>query len=214
MDTLEPLPPGQVKAARIAVTAVFFIHGAALSGIASFLPVIKDRLHLSDSGIGSSIMFSPLGAVVALPLLGKLFAKFGTRRVLTWTIVGLCLSIPLVVSAQTHWLLKLALLVCGALGASSDAAMNSVAVAVQRLYPKPFMSSSHGFWSLGGFAGAGLVALTRNFGVEPAAHVSVVTALLFAGLWLAESRLLPHENTSSEESPSMALPRGPLVFIG
>lgn len=214
-DAQENLPWNRLRAARIAVATVFFVHGAALAGFASFLPVIKERLHLSASGVGNSILFSPLGAVLALPFLSKLFTRFGTRRVLAWTGAGLCLAIPFAIDAQSPWALRLSLLCTGALAAALDAAMNAEAVQVQKRYPTPMMSSSHGCWSLGGFVGGGFVALTRGFQVEPVVHAAVVSAILLIVLWFAESRLLPHVlETATEEAPSIVLPKGILIPIG
>jgi predicted MFS family arabinose efflux permease len=55
----------------------------------------------------------------------------------------------------------------GAIGAM-DVAMNSNAVAVERHLGRAVMSSSHGFWSLGGFAGGGLGGtLIQAYGYLP-----------------------------------------------
>lgn len=199
----------------MAVAVVFFVHGATLAGFASFLPVIKERLHLSATEVGNSIIFSPLGAVLMLPLLGKSFTRYGTRRVLALTGAGLCLAMPFAIGAPNVWFLKGALLVCGAMAAALDAAMNAEAVQVQNRYPTPMMSSSHGCWSLGGFVGGGFVALTRKVDLDPVIHAVIVTAILLIVLWFAESRLLPHSlETPTEDAPMIVLPKGPLILIG
>lgn len=209
------LPGPKIRGARVAVAVVFFVHGLALAGFASFLPVIKERLHLTASGLGTSIIFSPLGAVLALPLLGGLFVKYGTRRVLAWSGTGLFFLMPVEIASPNHWILKGSLLCTGSLAAALDAAMNAEAVEVQKRYPTPILSSSHGCWSLGGFVGGGLVALTRQFGLSPTVHATAVSAVLLVCLWSAERNLLPHSlEENGEGAPALALPRGPLILIG
>ena len=186
----------------------------ALAGFAAFLPVIKERLHLSASEVGDSILFSPLGAVLALPFLGKLIARFSSRRVLGWAGTGLCIAMPFVISAPTPWTLRLLLICSGAFVASLDAAMNSEIVEVQKLYPTPIVSSAHGCWSLGGFVGGALVAATRKFDVSPTVHAVAASSVMLVALWIAESRMLPHADAVIDDSPAFALPRGPLILIG
>ena len=112
-------------------------------------------------------------------------------------------------------MLKGALFVSGSMAAALDAAMNAEAVEVQKSYPTPMMSSSHGCWSLGGFVGGGLVALSRMFQLSPLIHAIMVSGFLLVVLWLAESRLLPHTlEDEAEGAPALALPVGPLVAIG
>ena len=48
---------------------------------------------------------------------------------------------------------------------SMDVAMNANAVVVEQKLSRAVMSSSHGFWSLGGFAGGGLGGIfIQNYG--------------------------------------------------
>lgn len=194
---------------------MFFVQGMLLAGFAAFLPVVQHRLSLSASQLGGSILFSPLGAVLALPVVGKMFARFGTRRVLASSGIGLCLAMPFAIGAESLWGLRVALLFMGGIAAALDSAMNAEAVEIQRQYPTPMLSSSHGCWSLGGFLGGGLVALTRGFQLDPLFHAVGVSVLMLGVLWLAERRLLPHTlEEASEDAPAIVLPRGILIPIG
>ena len=64
---------------------------------------------------------------------------------------------------------------------SMDVAMNANAVVVEKKLSRAVMSSSHGFWSLGGFAGGGLGGIViQNYGHLP--HAVLVTVIALAAI--------------------------------
>ena len=86
---------------------------------------------------------------------GHLIARHGsewTIRLFAWTgvfgllLVALAPNVP--VAAVTLYLF-------GGMIGGMDVAMNTNAVTVEKKLSRAIMSSSHGFWSLGGFAGGG-----------------------------------------------------------
>ena len=73
-----------------------------------------------------------------------------------------------------------------------DVAMNANAVAVEQKLSRAIMSSSHGFWSLGGFAGGGLGGFAiQNYG--HLAHAAVVTVLALAAIAVAIAYLVAED---------------------
>ncbi|TIT42667.1 MAG: MFS transporter, partial [Mesorhizobium sp.] len=93
-----------------------------------------------------------------------------------------------------------------------DVAMNANAVVVERRLGRAIMSSSHGFWSLGGFAGGAL----GGFAIQTyghLAHASVVTALAFAAIAAAVPHIVAENRPQATEHHKFALPANPLVYL-
>ena len=105
------------------------------------------------------------------------------------------------------------LFVFGASNGAMDVSMNAHGVAVERELRKPVMSSLHGGWSLGGFAGAGVVAVTAAAGVDPRLESLLIgVALWLAALWI--TRRLGSASTHSEAGGRFALPSRAVLLIG
>src|SRR5690606_40502549 len=93
--------------------------------------------------------------------------------------------------------------------------MNTNAVAVEQKLRRAIMSSSHGFWSLGGFFGGGIGGLAiQNFGYL--AHAGMVTLFTFAVVAAAVPFLLADEHgppPAAETARPAILPRNPIVYL-
>src|SRR6478672_8451006 len=66
---------------RIAVSIFFFISGLTFASWASRIPDIKEKLQLTEAGLGSVLFALPVGLMCSLPLSGWLVSKFGSRKV-------------------------------------------------------------------------------------------------------------------------------------
>src|SRR5471032_2444250 len=89
-----------------------------------------------------------------------------------------------IVGPQQRLSTRLAFLVAGAAIGTLDVAMNVQAVIVERDSGGALMSGFHGLFSVGGFVGAGSMALMLWGGLAPLAAAAVlafVSALLLAG---------------------------------
>ncbi len=139
---------------RVAVALAFVANGLVIGAWAPQIPALADRLELSESRLGLLILVFGLGALAAMPWCGGLIARYGSRRPLVAFAALMPLSLPAVVLAPDFTVAAFAMFGFGALIGGMDVAMNANAVAVERHLDRAIMSSSHGFWSLGGFAGA------------------------------------------------------------
>ena len=170
---------------RWAVSAFFFANGMTTGAWAPQIPLLLPRHQITESTLGLLILFFGIGAVGAMLGAGRLIATFGSRRVARAFALALVPCLPLVVLAPTLTLLGLTLMLFGGFLGSMDVAMNANAVAVEARLGRAAMSSFHGFWSLGGFFGAGaigwLVAQTDALtGALVAAALALVLILLAA----------------------------------
>ncbi|RWB54253.1 MAG: MFS transporter [Mesorhizobium sp.] len=197
---------------RWAVAGIFLANGFLTGSWAPQIPVFLTRLDISKFTLGLLILLFGVGAVMAMTWCGHLISRHGSRSVLRW--FGLCGSFGLLVVALAPNvpLSAVAMLIFGGSIGGMDVAMNSNAVIVERRLSRAIMSSSHGFWSLGGFAGGALGGYSiQNYG--HLAHAIVVTVIAFAIIALAIRYLVAEDRPRVAEHQKFALPRHPIVYL-
>lgn len=178
------------RRARVAVAAVFALHGAATGSWAARIPWVKEVRHLSSADLGGALMGAAVGGLAAMPVAAWLLARFGSRRVTRAGVLGAAAALPLPAFAPGTETIFVALLLFGATGGLLDVAMNANGVVVQERYGRSIMTALHGLWSIGGLVGAAVAGLVARAGVAAPAHLLAVAAAMaalgsLAGVWLA-----------------------------
>lgn len=190
-------------ASRVAVSGAFLANGLVLGSWTPHIPVFASRLGLGETQLGILIFVFGIGAVLAMPVVGAVMARFGSKRITLTLHVLLSFALPLLILAPSPWLAAAAILFFGMTMGGMDVAMNSNAVSVERRLPRAMMSSCHGFWSVGGFLGAALggVLIAR---LGPVPH-AVLVAIVMLALTVPISRhLLEDRDPSAARDPSGA----------
>ncbi|MBN7777882.1 MULTISPECIES: MFS transporter [Nitratireductor] len=199
---------------RWAVAACFFVNGFMVGSWAPQIPVVASRFELSETALGLLILVFGCGAVSVMPLCGYLIGRLGSRRVLRVAAVVCALSFAGLVAATQIWQMVAALLFFGAFLGAMDISMNANAVAVERSLGRAVMSSSHGFWSLGGFVGAGLGGvLLERYGYM--AHAGMVVAFAFViALAMLPFLIVEARPVAGQAGGARAgFPRNPMVYV-
>jgi MFS family permease len=213
-DQSEHLRPA-LRASRLAVLAVFFVNGVVIGTWVVRIPAIKERLGLGEGLLGIALLGAAVGALVAMPPVGALVSRFGSKRVVGATALVLSLSLVTPALAPSLIFLVPALVLLGAANGGLDVSMNAQAVAVERGYGRPIMSSFHAAWSFGGLGGAALGGLLASRGISPLAHFSAVAILAAITFAVAYGALLPsHADASEEGAPAFARPTRALLGLG
>jgi fucose permease len=182
---------------------MFLINGFMVGSWAPQIPLMLPRLSITESTLGLLFLCFGIGAIVSMPWAGWLMARFGQQPVLRT--VGLLqgFGLLLVLLSPSVATSAVALVIFGAVVGCTDVAMNAATVTVERRLGKAVMSSMHGFWSLGGFAGGGLGGLMLAF-FGPLTH-AVIVAILAVGL---AAIAVPHILADSDRTIRAAsLPR-------
>ena len=179
----------ELRRARIAVFGYFLILGVATATWSARLPAIKADLHLSDAGLGLALFAVPAGAVLTLPVSGRIADRFGAVRVTR--IAGVATPAALILiglGPQTGSLAVLvAALACyGAMAGLLDVSMNACGATLEIAYGRPILSSLHAGYSIAGLAGAGIGGLSAALGLGPlptfaATAIGLIIGGLFAG---------------------------------
>ncbi len=192
------IPPAELRTARIAVTAVFFVNGALIASWAPYIPRLKADLELSPRGLGIVLLAMALGAVATMPAAGLAVERFGARATLAVAVALGYVGLPFVLLAPSPAALVCVLVAVGASTGVTDVAMNANGAAVEHRYGRPILSSLHAFWSIGAFTSAGVTALMIAAGVPGELHLVLASILLGAVGLAACSRLMPAAERAEE----------------
>ncbi|VDS09202.1 Inner membrane protein YbjJ [Paracoccus haematequi] len=198
--------------ARWAVSALFFANGLVVGSWAPKLPAMMARLGIGESVAGLLVLSLGVGSICLMPVFGALVARRGSAWAVRLAAVLFAPSLIWISLAPTVWAVAATVLVFGGLIGAMDVAMNANAVAVERARRRAIMSSCHGFWSLGGLAGAGAGGLGIQ-AMGELAHAVVVTGIVAAILALAFPRLLRDGPEGGHAHQPLRLPRTPLPYL-
>jgi MFS family permease len=199
---------------RYAVAAMFLVNGFLMGSWAPQIPFMLPRHQISEFVLGLLILLIGIGAITAMLWTGWLINHFGSRGVSIFFAFVACGAFAGTVLAPTIPLAVPALLLFGASIGSMDVAMNANAVEVERRLDRAIMSSSHGFWSLGGFVGGGAGGwIISSLGVDGHALIAVGAALL--ALIAAAPFLVTeaHHHEEHNATPKYVWPRGAAIYI-
>lgn len=205
----------QARQGRWAVAAMFAANGFVMGAWAPQIPLLLPRHNITATTLGLLILGLGLGAVCAMLFSGRLIHSYGSRHVAYGFGLATVPCLPLVVFAPNLWLLAPAMALMGAVVGCMDVAMNANAVEVERRLGRAIMSSSHGFWSLGGFVGgfAGSYIIA-HFGPETQALIAAALTLI-AVLW-AGPRLIedaPQPAATAKTKGALSLPRDLALWL-
>ncbi|KOC91918.1 MFS transporter [Winslowiella iniecta] len=195
-----------------ATRLMFFIAGFATAAWAALVPFAKLNTGVNDGTLGLLLLCLGGGALVAMPLTGVLTTRFGCRAVLITSVFIFSLIMPLLAVIPDSAMLALALLGFGVGIGITDCAMNVQAIIVEKASSKPVMSGFHGFYSIGGIAGAGAMSGMMLLGLSPFSATLIIALLVLLLLLLSIRGLLNYANPA--EGPAFALPRGAVLVLG
>jgi hypothetical protein len=202
--------------ARSAITIVFFVDGALFASWASRIPALATQVGANSATLGLALLAPAVGALVAMPAVGRWLPGRSSRSFCQVAIAGLAVAVALPPLAGSVALLGLALLAVGLANATLDVSMNANGVTVERGLGRPILASLHAAFSFGGCAGAGIGALAAVAGISPAIHLAGA-GLLFGAVGLVASRwLLPTDAASEDGAERLRITRLPvrLALLG
>jgi MFS family permease len=204
----------EARRARWAVSTVFFLTGVGVANWSVRIPAVQERLGLGEGQLGLALLGVSAGALSAMPLSGRLVARYGSRPVTAWSIALFALAVALPARATSLALLAAALFAMGLTNGLLDVSMNSQAAAVARRYPRPVMSGVHAMYSFGGLVGAAMGGRVAASGVDPVVHLGWVALGLVIVACLASPGMLPAAADAAPEQRARVRATRPLLVIG
>ncbi len=201
LKTVSTLEPHAVHA-RTATAAIFLLNGFGVGSWAVRIPAVREALSLSDATLGLVLLATALGSLVSMPLIGRLCALYGSRRVTLIISVLFAMALPLPALAGRIEFLALGLFLYGATNGGLDVAMNTQGTTVERAYQRPILSSLHAFWSTGSLLGAAAGGVLTGLGFSPATHLEIVALTIGIGFLIASRFLLRGDGQAATETPA------------
>ena len=199
---------------RIAVSAIFFMHGLTFASWASRIPTIQESLHLSSSELGGVLFGLPVGFFISLPFAGWLVAMLQSKRVVVIASVLYGLSLVGIGLASSAFGLFVCLFTFGFFANLLNISINTQAVAVESQYKKKIMASFHGLWSLAGFAGAAFGTWMANHSVLPVQHFVIICIVFLIVNTVCAFYLVVKDDAGGEKRPLFAMPDRTLLGFG
>jgi MFS family permease len=193
------------RRSQLSIAALFGALGFQYSTWASRIPAISDRLHLSAAEVGVLLLAAGAGAVISAPLVPKLMATLGSRRLALSAVLVLTVALAGLQTAPAYGWLLAVLLVDGVAVGCLNVAMNAQGAALESRSGRTTMARLHATFS-GGIFGAALLASAITSVTEGVAvHFAVAGVMLAAAAAAAGPGLLTDD---SPESPSAPEPAG------
>jgi MFS family permease len=176
-----PRDPGSISTPareRVATLGVFLANGIGIGAWAASIPRIKEHLALSDSTLGLALLAFAAGAIVAMPLAGRIALRVGTPRSTLCAALFFVVLLGLPGYAPSLPIAMIALFLLGMSNGSTDVLMNGHASYIETRGGKPIMSSFHAAWSVGGLIGAALGGFVASSGLPVGAGLALPAALV------------------------------------
>ena len=184
---------------RIAVAAYYFVPGVVFASWASRIPDVKHLLNLSNGQLGTVLFAIPVGQLLMMAFSGVLVSKFGSRKMLVLAEVLYALVLFCIGCCNTVVHLILSLVAFGMMANLMNIATNTQACLVEKMYGRNIMSSFHGLWSLGGFAGGIIGAVFASTVLPVSVHFGAILALGILIIAIGFKNLVNDEVAKSEE---------------
>lgn len=213
--TLDEATAAPLRRARWATRLQFGALGVLAGTWGAHLPSVKQRFALDEAGLALVLLAAALGAVASLLFAGRVVARLGARRAALGGGLAMSLLLALVLVLPGLAALLPVALMFGAGMSLFDVSINSEGSELEHRSGRAIMSSLHGMFSLGGMAGAVLVAALLRAGVAPALQVGAIAAVLAVVIALATRGMLDsHGGGDDGEQAHFVWPRGLLLLIG
>lgn len=200
---------------HLAVGLCFLIISILFALWITRIPEVKSFHQLSEGDLGTALFFIPLGALISMSLSTKVIAKLGEGKSTIFALSSFSLVISLPLYAQTYWHLCGALFIAGVTMGWVDISMNAVANTIEKVKKVKIMSTSHGFWSLGGIVGGVIGGLTASFMIASTLQMAVASFIAITIIMLFISPQLKdiHDEQNKGARKQFALPNSSELWV-
>lgn len=181
-----------------------------------YIPFIKLKFQLNDGELGFALFFTALGLLIAIPFIPKINKIIGVGKSTKIGVFLLAMAFNLPLLAPNYVLLCAALLCVGLFSAFTDISLNALTAKIEKREQQNFMSAAHGFFSLGGFIGAGIGSLIMILFSNPQLHMMIISGLvMLTNLFLSKNyeQIIGEEKENQKENSSFFKNVKPLLVL-
>ncbi len=190
---------------RYAVLALFMAQGLCFASWASRLADIKALLSMeSFLQFGFLVTLQPIGKLLAIPIVGYLMQRIGSKTAVMISLGGFITSLFFVGLTTNIYFLGTAFMLFGVFWNMTDISLNTQAIEVERMYGKTIIASFHAGWSIAACVGAVIGFLMINTEISPRLHFTIVTLIGLLVLIYCSRFLLTNIESNRETSNTAA----------
>jgi MFS family permease len=202
---------------RLSVNLVFFVNGFMFANWIARLPEIQQLYAMTKTQLGTVLLTSAMGAILAMPFAGWFAVRFGSYRMTIFTALAFCFCLPFLPILPFMGALAALLFVFGLNGGAMDVSMNEQAVLVEKQYEKPIMSSFHAVFSVGTALGAGAGSLFAKFDISLFIHFLAIAIFCLILVLMSVPNLIKvatQKEKQDSDEPSFMLPTKAILPLG
>lgn len=181
-----------------------------------YIPYLKLKFELNDAEVGFALFFIALGLLVSIPFISLITKKVGVGKSTKIGIMVLAILYNLPLLVPNYVLLCSVLFCMGLTSGFTSISLNALTATVEKNEGKSFMSAAHGFFSLGGFIGAGIGSLFMSQFSNPSIHMGIITSLIvLSTLYLGKNydKVKGNETKKDKNKSSFFKSIKPLIII-
>lgn len=145
---------------------------------AIYIPAIKSKLGINEGDLGFAIFCMALGTLIMILLAPKIINLFGVGKATSYGVFLFLFSFIIPFATHQYFWLCVGMFTVGLFAGFTDVAMNALVSEIEKRDKIHIMSSNHGFFSLGGFLGAGIGGFFLTKDILPINHLLVVIFML------------------------------------
>ena len=151
-------------------------------------PEVKHQLQIGNGQFGTLISMGAVGSVISLIIAGPLVHRFGSRKVMSFSVILIFLTLAYVVHVTSVWQFLFCNMAIGAGVSGFHIAVNSQALHEQRAGGESLMPRLHGVWSVGAITTAILSGLLIGH-VSLATHIDSVAIFVLISILILIKKL-------------------------
>jgi MFS family permease len=191
---------------RYAVLSLFLAQGLCFASWASRLTDIKSSFDLQDLlHFGLLITLQPIGKFLAIPIVGFLMQRIGSKNTVLISLGGFIISLFFIGLTPNIYILGTFFMLFGTFWNMTDISLNTQAIEVERIYGKTIIATFHAGWSIAACIGALIGFLMINLNINPQVHFIVITLLCLAVVGYSSRFLL--DEIREDKTAELAQPK-------
>ena len=195
MTATQQLADRQVSSAALATFIIFGANGLVFASWAARIPAVTEILGISSGQMGTLLLCTAVGSLIALPTAGQVINRLGTANTVRAAgflaaLAGVGISVSLLAESVAGTAIGLFFFGIGI--GLWDVSQNVEGADVEHRLRKTVMPKFHAAFSGGAFLGALVGAGLSGLGVGLPEHLLVIAALVAVLTFVVPRYFLPH----------------------
>jgi MFS family permease len=215
MTSTQQLAGRQVSAAALATFIIFGANGLVFASWAARIPAVTEILRISSGQMGTLLLCTAVGSLIALPTAGRVITRIGTANSVRSSgflaaLASVGISVSLLAESVPGTAVSLFFFGMGV--GLWDVSQNVEGADVEHRLRKTVMPKFHAAFSGGAFVGALIGAGLSGLGVGLPQHLLVIAAAVAVLTFVVPRYFLPHTAPEQAAEGETTAARGPSAW--